>query len=33
MWRLQNPNFPKEVIYVAVEVIFRKSSNKNMDVK
>ncbi|HKL98311.1 MAG TPA: LacI family DNA-binding transcriptional regulator [Mobilitalea sp.] len=28
MWRLQNPNFPKEVSYIGVEVIFRQSSNK-----
>ena len=28
MWRLQNPNFPKEVTYIGVEVIFRQSSNK-----
>lgn len=28
MWRLENPNFPKEVIFVGVEVIFRESSNK-----
>lgn len=28
MWRLQNPTFPKEVIYIGVEVIFRQSSNK-----
>ncbi len=28
MWRIQNPTFPKEVIYVGVEVIFRQSSNK-----
>ncbi|TAH69525.1 MAG: LacI family transcriptional regulator [Anaerolineaceae bacterium] len=27
MWRLKNPNFPKEVIFVGVEVIFRESSN------
>jgi LacI family transcriptional regulator len=27
MWRLKNPNFPKEVIYIGVEVIFRESSN------
>jgi LacI family transcriptional regulator len=26
MWRLKNPNFPKEVIYIGVEVIFRESS-------
>lgn len=28
MWRLQNPSFPKEVIFIGVEVIFRQSSNK-----
>jgi LacI family transcriptional regulator len=28
MWRIQNPSFPKEVIYIGVEVIFRQSSNK-----
>ncbi|NLP35059.1 MAG: LacI family transcriptional regulator [Clostridiales bacterium] len=28
MWRLQNPAFPKEVVYVNSEVIFRKSSDK-----
>lgn len=28
MWRLQNPSFPKEIIYVGVEVIFRQSSKK-----
>lgn len=28
MWRIQNPTFPKEVIFVGVEVIFRQSSNK-----
>lgn len=28
MWRIQNPTFPKEVIYVGVEVIFRASSSK-----
>ncbi len=29
MWRIQNPNFPKEVIFINVEVIMRQSSNKN----
>jgi LacI family transcriptional regulator len=29
MWRLQNPGFPKEVIYINVEVIFRQSSIKD----
>lgn len=28
MWRIQNPTFPKEVIFVGVEVIFRQSSSK-----
>lgn len=28
MWRIQNPNFPKEVIYIGVENIFRQSSNR-----
>ncbi len=28
MWRIQNPSFPKELIYINVEVIFRQSSNK-----
>lgn len=28
MWRIQNPTFPKEVIFIGVEVIFRSSSNK-----
>lgn len=28
MWRIQNPTFPKEVIYINVEVIFRQSSHK-----
>ena len=28
MWRIQNPTFPKEVIFLGVEVIFRQSSNK-----
>ncbi|MHB8130472.1 MAG: LacI family DNA-binding transcriptional regulator [Mobilitalea sp.] len=28
MWRIQNPTFPMEVIYIGVEVIFRQSSNK-----
>lgn len=28
MWRLKNPNFPKEVIYIGVELFFRESSNK-----
>lgn len=30
IWRIQNPQFPMEVIFVGVEVIFRNSSNKNM---
>jgi LacI family transcriptional regulator len=29
MWRIQNPTFPKEVIFVGVEVIFRQSSYKS----
>jgi LacI family transcriptional regulator len=28
MWRIQNPSFPKEVVFVGVEVLFRQSSNK-----
>jgi LacI family transcriptional regulator len=28
MWRIQNPTFPKEVIFIGVEVIFRQSSNR-----
>ena len=28
MWRIQNPTFPKEIIFIGVEVIFRQSSNK-----
>lgn len=28
MWRIQNPTFPKEVISIGVEIIFRQSSNK-----
>ncbi len=28
MWRIKNPTFPKEVIIIEVEVIFRQSSNK-----
>lgn len=28
MWRLQNPSFPKEVIFINSEVIFRESSQK-----
>ncbi len=28
MWRIQNPTFPKEVIFIGVEVIFRQSSMK-----
>lgn len=30
MWRIQNPTFPKEVIFIGVEVIFRQSSNKTI---
>ncbi len=30
MWRIQNPNFPKEVIYIGVETIFRQSSKKQI---
>jgi LacI family transcriptional regulator len=29
MWRIQNPTFPKEVVFIGVEVIFRQSSKKN----
>lgn len=29
MWRIQNPTFPKEIIYVNVDVIFRESSNRS----
>ena len=29
MWRIQNPTFPKEVIFIGVEVIFRQSSYLN----
>lgn len=28
MWRIKYPNFPKEIITIGVEVIFRESSNK-----
>jgi LacI family transcriptional regulator len=28
MWRIQNPTFPKEMVYIGVEVIFRQSSIK-----
>ena len=28
MWRIKDPTFPKEVIIIEVEVIFRQSSNK-----
>ncbi len=31
MWRLKNPNFPKEIIYIGVEIIFRESSNKTIN--
>lgn len=30
MWRLQNPTFPKEIIYVGVELIYRQSSKKEI---
>lgn len=30
MWRIQNPTFPKEVIFIGVEVIFRQSSNREI---
>lgn len=33
MWRLQNPNFPKEVIYINVELIFRQSSAKHKSIQ
>ena len=29
MWRIQNPTFPKEVVFIGVEVIIRQSSNKS----
>ena len=29
MWRIQNPTFPKEVVFIGVEVIFRQSTNKH----
>jgi LacI family transcriptional regulator len=29
MWRIQNPTFPKEIIYINVEVIFRQSSGRH----
>jgi LacI family transcriptional regulator len=29
MWRIQNPTFPKEIIYINVEVIFRQSSDRS----
>ncbi|NLZ83737.1 MAG: substrate-binding domain-containing protein, partial [Clostridiales bacterium] len=28
MWRLKNPAFPKEVLFINSEVIFRESSQK-----
>ena len=31
MWRIQNPTFPKEVIFIGVEIIFRQSSNKHKE--
>lgn len=33
MWRLKNPNFPKEIITIGVEVIFRESSNKTISME
>lgn len=30
MWRLQNPTFPKEVVFINAEVIFRRSSDKRL---
>ena len=30
IWRIKNPNFPREIIYIGVEVIFRKSSEKSL---
>jgi LacI family transcriptional regulator len=30
IWRIENPTFPREMIYVDVDVIFRKSSDKIM---
>lgn len=32
MWRLKNPNFPKEITTIGVEVIFRKSSDKTINI-
>ena len=28
IWRIENPTFPKEMVHIGVEVIFRKSSEK-----
>lgn len=33
MWRIKNPNFPKEIITIGVEVVFRESSNKALSGK
>lgn len=30
IWRIENPSFPKEIIHIGVEVIFRKSSEKTV---
>lgn len=30
MWRMQNPKFPKEVVYIGVNVIFRRSSSQRI---
>lgn len=30
MWRIKNPSFPKEIIFIGVEIIFRQSSNKTI---
>jgi LacI family transcriptional regulator len=30
MWRIQNPTFPKEVIFIGVEIIYRQSSLKRI---
>jgi LacI family transcriptional regulator len=28
MWRMRNPEFPKEVVYIGVDIIFRRSSQR-----
>jgi LacI family transcriptional regulator len=30
MWRIQNPTFPKEIVFIGVEVILRQSSNRSI---